>query len=102
MFRVNRLMLVLSATGLVLAAAATLRLSDALAAPGASGYQLAKTIAVGGDEGWDYLAVDSAARRVYVSHGSHVVVLDADSFAVAGEIGRASCRESVGLGGRGM
>jgi len=79
-------MLVLSATGLVLAAAATLRLSDALAAPGASGYQLAKTIAVGGDEGWDYLAVDSAARRVYVSHGSHVVVLDADSFAVAGDI----------------
>jgi DNA-binding beta-propeller fold protein YncE len=37
---------------------------------------------VGGDEGW----VDSAARHVYVSHGSHVVVLDADSGAVAGDI----------------
>jgi DNA-binding beta-propeller fold protein YncE len=53
---------------------------------GSSGYHLAKTIAVGGDEGWDYVAVDSDARRVYVSHGSRVVVLDADSLAVTGEI----------------
>src|SRR5262249_50733854 len=49
-------------------------------------YHLVKTIAVGGDEGWDYLAVDSIGRRVYVSHGSHVVVLDADSNSVVGNI----------------
>jgi YVTN family beta-propeller protein len=55
-------------------------------APGASGYQIAKTLPVGGDEGWDYVAVDSAARRVYVSHGTHVVVLDADSGATVGDI----------------
>ena len=53
---------------------------------GSSGYHVAKTIAVGGDEGWDYVAVDSDARRIYVSHGSRVVVLDADSGAVTGEI----------------
>lgn len=53
---------------------------------GPSGYSVIKTLAVGGDEGWDYVAVDSAARRVYVSHGTHVVVLDADSGAVAGDI----------------
>ena len=41
---------------------------------------------IAGDEGWDYVAVDSDARRVYVSHGSHVVVLDADSTAVIGDI----------------
>ena len=41
---------------------------------------------MGGDEGWDYVAVDSDARRIYVSHGSRVVVLDADSDAVTGEI----------------
>src|SRR5437763_10040984 len=52
----------------------------------ASGYHLAKTLAVGGDEGWDYVAVDSSARRVYVSHGTHVVVLDADSGAAVGDI----------------
>jgi DNA-binding beta-propeller fold protein YncE len=53
---------------------------------GSSGYHAAKTIAVGGDEGWDYIAADSDARRLYVSHGSRVVVLDADSGAVTGEI----------------
>ena len=34
----------------------------------------------------DYVAVDSDARRIYVSHGSRVVVFDADSDAVTGEI----------------
>jgi DNA-binding beta-propeller fold protein YncE len=53
---------------------------------GASGYHLAKTIPVGGEGFWDYIAVDSDARRVYVSHGTHVVVLDADTQAVAGDI----------------
>jgi DNA-binding beta-propeller fold protein YncE len=53
---------------------------------GSSGYHVAKTIAVGGDEGWDYVAVDSDGRRIYVSHWSRVVVLDADSGTVTGEI----------------
>jgi DNA-binding beta-propeller fold protein YncE len=53
---------------------------------GTSGYRVTRTIPVGGDEGWDYVTVDSAARRVYVSHGSHVVVLDAVSGAVVGDI----------------
>jgi DNA-binding beta-propeller fold protein YncE len=57
------------------------------AAPaGPSGYQVVKTIPVAGDGFWDYVAVDSEARRIYISHGTKVVVLDADSFAVAGEI----------------
>lgn len=52
----------------------------------AGGYRVVKTISVGGDEGWDYVGVDSAARRVYVSHGTHVVVLDADSGKIVGDI----------------
>lgn len=55
-------------------------------AAGASGYHLVKTIPVSGNEGWDYIAVDSDARRVYVSHGTHVVVLDADTYAEVGNI----------------
>ena len=50
------------------------------------GYRVTKTINVAGDDGWDYVGVDSAARRVYVSHGTHVVVLDADSGKVVGDI----------------
>ena len=55
-------------------------------APGSSGYHLIKSVPVPGDEGWDYLNVDADARRVYVSHGSHVVVLNADTYAIEGDI----------------
>lgn len=54
--------------------------------PGPSGYHVVKTIPIGGAGKWDYCVVDAAARRVYVSHGTHVVVLDADSNAVVGDI----------------
>ena len=43
-------------------------------------------IAVGGEGGWDYLTVDSDARRLYVSRGNRVVVLDLDKETVVGEL----------------
>jgi len=49
-------------------------------------YHLLKEIPVGGDGGWDYLTVDSAAQRLYVSHGTKVVVVDIAKDVVAGEI----------------
>lgn len=49
-------------------------------------YHFLKEIPVGGDGGWDYLSVDPAARRLYVSHGTKVVVIDMDRDAVVGEI----------------
>ncbi len=55
-------------------------------APAGSGYHVIKTVPVGGDGSWDYVYVDSGSRRVYVSRGTHVVVLDADSYAVVGDI----------------
>ena len=58
----------------------------AAAFPGASGYRVLKTLALGGEGGWDYLTVDSAARRVYLSRSKHVLVLDADTGAVTGDI----------------
>ncbi len=58
----------------------------AQAAPGPSGYHILKTVPIGGKGSWDYCVVDSAARRVYVSHGNHVVVLDADSGVVVADI----------------
>jgi DNA-binding beta-propeller fold protein YncE len=51
-----------------------------------SGYQVVKTVPVAGEGFWDYVAVDTDARRIYISHATKVVVLDADSFAVVGEI----------------
>ena len=56
------------------------------AAPGASGYKVIKTVPISGEGGWDYVYVDSDARRIYVSHATQVVVLDADSYEVVGSI----------------
>ncbi len=66
-------------------------------AKAAGGYHLSKTITVGGDGGWDYLIVDDAARRVYVSHGTEVDVLDADSYAVTGKIGNLQGVHGIAL-----
>lgn len=41
---------------------------------------------VGGEGGWDYVTVDSAARRLYQSHSDRVVVIDIDKHTVVGEI----------------
>ncbi len=59
-------------------------------APAAAEYRLAQEIKLGGDGGWDYLAVDSAARRLYVSHSTKVEVLDADKGTKVGEVGELS------------
>jgi DNA-binding beta-propeller fold protein YncE len=60
------------------------------AAPPVPSYHLIKKIplpaAPGGGEYFDYITVDASARRVYVSHGTEVKVLDADNFSVAGTI----------------
>lgn len=55
-------------------------------APGPSGYKLVKTIPIGGEGGWDYVYADSDARRVYISHATHTVVMDADTYKVVGDI----------------
>jgi DNA-binding beta-propeller fold protein YncE len=57
-----------------------------LAAIPAAGFHLLKKIPGPDDAGWDYLIVDDTARRLYVSHNTHVDVFDADSGAVAGKI----------------
>jgi len=48
------------------------------AAPQASGYHLTKKITLGGEGGWDYLAFDSPGSRVFISRGTHTMVVDAD------------------------
>ncbi len=50
------------------------------------GYHVTRKIPIPGQGGWDYLAVDEGARRLYVSHGTQVEVLDVDSGAIVGKI----------------
>lgn len=56
------------------------------AVPGPSGYHLLKTIKLGGEGFWDYITFDSSTRRLFVSRGTKVVVLDVDTEKVLGEI----------------
>jgi DNA-binding beta-propeller fold protein YncE len=52
----------------------------------AATYHFLKEIPIGGEGGWDYLSVDGGGRRLYVSHGTKIVVIDIDKDSVAGEI----------------
>jgi DNA-binding beta-propeller fold protein YncE len=74
-------------------AAALLVLVGAFAVPmaGNSGYHLLKKYSFGAAEGatreyFDYINVDSSSRRVYISHGTEIKVLNADTGALIGNI----------------
>lgn len=66
--------------------AATLACGSLRLVAAAPEYRLLKEIPVGGDGGWDYLTVDAGARRLYVSHGTKIVVVDIEKNTVVGEI----------------
>jgi hypothetical protein len=73
-----------------------------LANPPGSGYHLIKKVplgaAPGGGEYFDYVTVDSTSRRVYLSHGTEVKVLDADNYSVVGTVtGLKKCHGVVVL-----
>lgn len=85
-----------------MAAAGVVLLSAAVwAFQSAGGYHLLKTIplgaAAGGGEYFDYLTFDATARRVYVSHGTEVAVLDADSGSLIGKVGGLQRDHGVAL-----
>jgi DNA-binding beta-propeller fold protein YncE len=49
-------------------------------------YHAGKEIPIGGEGGWDYLTIDAPAHRLYVSHATHVVVVDTQTNKVVGDI----------------
>lgn len=49
-------------------------------------YKFVNEIPIGGEGGWDILTIDTAARRLYLSHATKVVVVDLTKNAVIGEI----------------
>ncbi len=77
-YRVAMFLGILGFAGVALAAAAP--------SPEGSGYHLLKKYQVGGEGFWDYMKMDSEARRLYISRGTHVMVLNADTGEVAGDI----------------
>ena len=53
---------------------------------GSTGYKVETRYPVPGNGGFDYLSIDSAARRLYLSHGTEVNVVDADNGKLIGTI----------------
>jgi DNA-binding beta-propeller fold protein YncE len=51
-----------------------------------SGYSIINKIHLPGDGGWDYLSVDEAGARLFVSHGTVVQVVDLKTNKLAGTI----------------
>ena len=70
----------------IFAGALALLIATTIVVAGPSGYHVAKTIKLGGEGGWDYLTVDSKGRRVYISRGTHVMIVNADTGVVLGDI----------------
>lgn len=60
----------------------TFAAASAFAADTAPQYKLAGQVTLGAPDRWDYLTFDAQARRVYISHGDEVIVVD----GVAGKI----------------
>ena len=67
--------------------AALIALSIALIAlQGSAGYKLETRYPVPGIGGFDYVTIDSAARRLYLSHGTQVDVVDRYRFGIQARI----------------
>jgi DNA-binding beta-propeller fold protein YncE len=49
-------------------------------------YEVAHRTTLGADGGWDYLAVDTGAHRLYISRSTHVQVVNTDTDSLVGDI----------------
>jgi DNA-binding beta-propeller fold protein YncE len=73
------------------------RPSAELAAAAAPGYHVVRRIPIGGEGFWDYLTVDSASHRLFVTHGTHVEVIDVESGSKIGDISNTPGVHGVAL-----
>src|SRR3989441_11847637 len=69
----------------VLACGAVL-LGLGIAPVGAQGYHVARTVVLGGDGGWDYVALDTVGHRLFIARQDRVMVVDPASGKVVAEI----------------
>jgi DNA-binding beta-propeller fold protein YncE len=75
-------MLVASVVVSVMASAAASPAAEAQTA----GYTLTKQYPLPGDGGWDYLEFDKVGHRLFITHGTHVIVIDPKTGALLGDI----------------
>lgn len=54
--------------------------------PAAPSYHVASKVKLGREGGWDYLIVDTVGHRVFISRGTHTIVVDARTDSIVGDI----------------
>jgi DNA-binding beta-propeller fold protein YncE len=78
---------------LILAAAAV----AAIPAAAQKSFKLADRVKLGGEGGWDYLVYDEDAKRLFITRGTHVMVVDAKTLKATGDITGLSGIHGVAL-----
>ena len=63
----------------------------------ATGYHLLKKYVLGGEGRWDYITADSDSHRLYISRSTHVMVVDANTGAILGDIPNTSGVHGIAL-----
>ena len=63
-----------------------------------SGIHLVKSVTLGGDTFWDAVTFDHSSGHLFITHGSHVVVVDAKTYDVAGDIPDVASAHQVAIG----
>jgi DNA-binding beta-propeller fold protein YncE len=75
---------------LAAAAAFIMRVSaapaEATPQAGASGYHVVNKFKLGGEGGWDYITLEPTTHRLFISRGTHVMVVDPEKGTVLGDV----------------
>ena len=89
----SRLLLPLGVAAAMLVTAS----SSALAQTAAPGYHVIRRINTGGEGGWDYITVDAEGNRLFLSRGTHAMVIDLGRDSVVGDIPNTAGIHGVAL-----
>lgn len=69
----------------ILSCSAVLLCARALSSP-AQSYHVTKTVTLGGEGGWDYLALDTVGHRLFIARQNRVMVVDPETGKLQAEI----------------
>ena len=71
---------------MVVVSLAALVLAGCLPVLAQTQWEVKKTMHIGGEGGWDYVTVDAATHRLFVTRSTHTMVIDAETGKTLGDI----------------
>lgn len=83
---------------MLIAACCGLVLIAPLAKADSSGIHALKSVILGGDTFWDAITFDASSHHLFITHGSHVVVVDSRTYVPVGDIPDVTGAHQVSIG----